>query len=122
MRIRHCIIAALGSACLATAVAEESPYRSPADMSVEERTAVMNRINDYHRCVYEAAMARVDELPDIRQAADEGMAACDDAALAIGELVEGYSFEPGFAEQLVNHARHRAVHKLMPELAVRKSR
>lgn len=99
---------------------ETTDLRDPSDMTVEERTAIMQRMNDYNTCVYKEAMARVDALPDIRQAADEGMSACQGALDKVGETIEGYRFTPEFAEQFLHHTQSRAVKMLMPELSLRK--
>ncbi len=96
-------------------------YRSPGEMSTQERTAMMGGVSEYNSCVYKEAMARVDELPDIRQAADEAMAACKDRIEKLRALIEGYGFEPGFGEQFTHHAQSRAARTLLPELAIRKS-
>ncbi|HMM77708.1 MAG TPA: hypothetical protein PJ986_18545 [Gammaproteobacteria bacterium] len=109
----------LGHAGLAAAD-DAAAYREPSDMKVEERMAIMQRMNDYHGCVYREAMARVDKLPDIRQAADEGMAACQGPLDALQETIEAYRFSPQFGEQFVHHAQSRAVKMLLPELSLRK--
>ncbi len=106
---------------LHSVAASEPSVRSPGDMTVEERAAIVGKMNAYHRCVYEAAMARVDAVADVRQAADEGLAACTDTADALSQLIESYRFGPDFAGQFVQHARRQAVHALLPELAMRKS-
>lgn len=96
-------------------------FREPSDMTVEERTGVMQRVNDYNNCVFREAMARVDRLPDIRQAADEGMAACKAALETIGKTLTDYRFEPGFSTQFLHHTQSRAVRMLIPELSLRKA-
>ncbi|MBM4227450.1 MAG: hypothetical protein FJ164_06855 [Gammaproteobacteria bacterium] len=106
---------------VAGAEESEATYRSPGDMTMEERTAMMSGVSEYNSCVYKESMARVDKLPDIRQAADEGMAACKSKIDALRTLIDGYGFEPGFSEQFTHHAQSRAVRTLMPELAIRKS-
>lgn len=100
--------------------AEATDLRDPSDMTVEERTAIMQRMNDYNTCVYKESMARVDTLPDIRQAADEGMSACQGVLDKVGETIEAYRFTPEFAEQFLHHTQSRAVKMLMPELSLRK--
>jgi len=104
-----------------TGTASETAYRSPGDMTMEERTAMMSGVSDYNGCVYKEAMARVDKLPDIRQAADEAMAACKNRIDSLRALIDGYGFEPGFGEQFTHHAQSRAARTLLPELAIRKS-
>jgi hypothetical protein len=112
-------------ACLAmaatTVVAEDTTdYRSPADMTVEERAAMMQGVNDYNGCVYKQGVAEVDKFPDVRQAADAAMMTCEKELDKLRELITGNHFEPGFAEQFVNHAKSRAARMLLPELAIRK--
>ena len=105
------------------ALAEETaaPGRSPGDMTVEERRVMMQGVADYNACVYKEAMAKVDALPDIRQAADQAMSSCEETIDKLKEKIEGYGFEAGFAEQFTHHAQSRAVRTLLPELALRKS-
>lgn len=95
--------------------------RDASDMTVEERTAIMTRVNEYNGCVYKESMARVDALPDIRQAADEGMTACQGTLDAVNETIVSFNFEAGFADQFVRHTQSRAVRMLIPELSLRKS-
>lgn len=102
------------------AAGDATAYREPGDMTVAERMTIMQRMNDYQVCVYREATARVDEFPDIRQAADEGMAACRSALDALQETIEAYRFSPQFGEQFVHHAQSRAVKMLLPELSLRK--
>jgi len=114
----------LGVCLSGAAFAEDPPTaagRSPGDMTVEERRVMMQGVADYNACVYKEAMAKVDSLPDIRQAADQAMSACEETIDGLKEKIEGYGFEPGFAEQFTHHAQSRAVRTLLPELALRKS-
>ena len=96
-------------------------YRSPADMSVEERTEIMTLVGAYNSCVYKEGMARVKQYADIRQTADVAMAACEGAINTLGQKIESFRFEPGFGEQFVHHTQSRAVRTLLPELAIQKS-
>jgi hypothetical protein len=107
----------------ASPLAEEAPanYRSPGDMTVEERMAMMSLVGEYNNCVYQAGMAKVDQFADIRQAADAAMEACENTANKLRTTINDYGFEPGFAEQFVRHAQSRAARTLLPELAIRKS-
>jgi|LNFM01.1.fsa_nt_gb hypothetical protein len=105
---------------LAVAAAAPPEYREPSEMTVEERSTIMQRMNDYNGCVYKEAMARVDKLPDIRQAADEGMSACQGTLDTVEQAIAGFNFSPEFAEQFLHHTQSRAVKMLMPELSLRK--
>ncbi|MBI2800571.1 MAG: hypothetical protein HYX63_09875 [Gammaproteobacteria bacterium] len=107
-----------------TVNAEESAtptYRSPADMTVEERTAIMGLVGEYNSCVYKEGMARVKDFHDIRQAADAAMGACDKAINALHEKIESFHFEPAFGDHFTHHAQARAARTLLPELAIKKS-
>lgn len=118
---QYCWIAPLALLVpLAAAAVEPVSYREPSEMTVEERTAIMQRMNDYNGCVYKEAMARVDSMPDIRQAADEGMSACQATLDTVGKTIAGFNFGPEFAEQFLHHTQTRAVKMLMPELSMRK--
>ena len=111
------LCALLSQAALAADTAAE---RDPSDMTVEERTAIMQRMGDYNSCVYKESMARVDQLPDIRQAADEGMAACQASLDKMGETIAGFNFSEAFAEQFRHLAQSRAAKMVIPELSLRK--
>jgi len=117
---RLTLLALFIGAPLSAAAADTPAARDPSSMTVEERTAIMTRVNDYNGCVYRESMARVEALPDIRQAADEGMTACQDALDAVSETIASFNFEAGFADQFVRHTQSRAVRMLIPELSLRK--
>jgi len=103
-----------------SAYAGEEAFRSPGDMTVAERTAMMQLVSDYNNCVYREGLARVEQFPDIRQAADAAMEVCKVTAEKLRLTIDGFRFEPGFAEQFVHHTQSRAVRSLIPELAIRK--
>ena len=105
-------------------VADEPPqsaFRSPADMTVEERTTLMSLVGKYNTCVYNEGMARVDQFPDIRQAADAAMGACENTINQLRAQIETYRFEPAFGEHFAHHAQSRAARTLLPELVLKKS-
>lgn len=115
-------VALLGVALAVNAEESTTPaYRSPADMTVEERTAIMGLVGEYNGCVYKEGMARVKDFPDIRQAADAAMGACDKAIHALHEKIESFHFEPAFGDHFTHHAQARAARTLLPELAMKKS-
>ncbi len=96
-------------------------YRSPGDMRVEERMAMMQLVGEYNSCIYREGMANVDKFADIRQSADAAMAACENTSNKLRAAIDGFGFEPGFGEHFVHHAQSRAARTLIPELAIRKS-
>lgn len=98
----------------------EDGTRSPGDLNAEERIEMMQLANAYHTCVYNTAMAGIDAHEDIRQIADQAMGECDDRLGTLGETISGWGFPRGFAEGFTRSVRDRAVHQLLPELAVRK--
>lgn len=121
MRVALALVMGVWAGGAALAEETAAPGRSPGDMTVEERRVMMQGVADYNACVYKEAMAKVDALPDIRQAADQAMSSCEETIDKLKEKIEGYGFEAGFAEQFTHHAQSRAVRTLLPELALRKS-
>jgi hypothetical protein len=105
----------------AGAGAEATP-RSAGDLTVEERTRMMQGANAYHRCVYDQAMANVDTDPDIRRIADLALGHCEPELDALRALITGWGVETYFAEGFTRNVRERATHQLLPELAVEKGR
>lgn len=101
--------------------AAETTYRDPGDMTEQERAQLMVLTNQYNKCVYTESMARVEALPDIRQAADEGMTACRPVIDELKATVSKAGFEPGLGDQFAHSAQNRVVKMLIPELALRKS-
>ena len=99
----------------------ETNYRDPGDMKEEERIAMMGKTNEYNKCVYTKSMAAVENLPDIRQAADQAMTACRPVIDELKALVVKAGFDPGFGDQFAHSAQNRVVKMLMPELALKKS-
>ena len=107
-----------------TLAAGEAPppqFRSPGDMTVEERMSMMRLVGDYNACVYREGVAQVDKFADIRQSADAAMAACENTSNKLRATIDGFGFEPSFGEHFVHHAQSRAARSLLPELAIRKS-
>lgn len=99
----------------------ETSYRDPGDMTEAERITLMGKTNDYNKCVYSKSMAAVENLPDIRQAADQAMSACKPVIVELKALVVKAGFDPGFGDQFAHSAQNRVVKMLMPELALKKS-
>jgi hypothetical protein len=100
---------------------EPTEFRSPGDMTVEERTAMMSTASKYDNCVYSQAIARIDDFSDIRQTADFAMTECQGKLTDLETTITGMGFGPDFATAFRNRVRNRAAHKLIPELAIRKS-
>ncbi|MEQ8659207.1 MAG: hypothetical protein RLW62_00170 [Gammaproteobacteria bacterium] len=125
----HPLLPFLLATCLGTvAQAADEPAtadagaRSPGDMTVEERGEMMRQANAYNTCVYEQAIAQVDTDPDIRRVADLAMGACESHLDTLGGTITGWGMPDYFAEGFTRTVRDRAVHRLMPELAIRKAR
>ena len=98
-----------------------SEFRSPADMTVDERRAIMERVTSYNLCVHDAAMKAVDGVDDIRKAADSALGSCKGKLDDIADRITGFKFDPGFARQFTTQIRNTAVHKLLPELVMKKT-
>ena len=96
--------------------------RSPGDLSVEERYEMMRRANDYNTCVYNRATTRLDDDPDIRRVADLAMDDCQDTLDGLNDAILNWGYPGYFAEGFTRTVRDRAARKLLPELAIRKSR
>lgn len=105
---------------VAFAIEHGQQYRSPGDMTVEERMSMMQLVSDYNNCVYREGIAQVDKYADLRQSADAALAACEHSTLKLRATIDGFGFEPGFGEHFVHHAQSRAARTLIPELAIRK--
>lgn len=109
-----------GAVLSAQAPAADAP-RSAGDMTVEERQDLMSATNRYQRCVYDAAMSRVDAKSDVRVVADAAFDACEPEMSAMVAWFSEQGFDERFAEGYTRHMRDRAGRKLLPELMMRKS-
>jgi uncharacterized protein (DUF4213/DUF364 family) len=96
--------------------------RSPGDMTVEERVQMMQGARGYDNCVYTEAIARIDGEDDIRRIADMAMGQCEPRLDDLRAMIERWGFNPHFALGFTRNVRDRAARKVLPELAVRKSR
>lgn len=121
----HKLCVALATMALSiTAFAEQddtSAARSPGDMSVEERTSMMQTASLYDNCIYSQAIAKVGEFADIRQAADFAMGECQSKLTDLEATITGMGFGADYATAFANRIRNRAARKILPELAIRKS-
>ncbi len=108
---------------LSGAYAEDTStaFRSPGDITAEERMQMMQGVAEYNNCVYGAGMELVAKFEDIRQAADAAMEQCENLNRKLHETIESFRVDPAFAEHFVHHTQSRAVRSLLPELAIRKS-
>lgn len=110
-------------AAVAPAAEEESSgSRSAGDLSVAERTQMMQAANGYHTCVYQEAMQNIDSDPDIRRIADLALGLCQPRLDDLRDTITGWGIDHYFAEGFTRNVRDRATHQLLPELAVKKGR
>jgi len=103
-----------------TAVAE-STARSPGDMTVEERAAMMTATQAYNACVFKRALERAHSNPDIRVVADEALGHCESALEALRAVIRAGRFPEQFAQGFARSMRDRAARNLLPELATRQT-
>ena len=95
--------------------------RSPADMTVEERTNMMKTASLYDNCIYSQAISAVGDFPDIRQIADFAMGECQEKLADLENSITSMGFGADFANAFSKRIRSRAARKILPELAIRKS-
>lgn len=95
--------------------------RSPGDMTVDERADLMRATNDYQRCVYDAAISKIDASPDVRAVADLAFDLCRETMDGVNGWFAERGFDEGFATGYTRQMRDRAGRKLLPELMMRKS-
>lgn len=100
---------------------ENMEARSLADMSVDERRAIMQLATRYDSCIYTQAMAKVGEFADIRHAADFAFGACRAQLLEVETGISAMGFGISYARAFANQTRNRAARKILPELAIRRA-
>lgn len=115
-------LSVLSSGAFCEQAADLPTVRSPGDMTVDERVTMMNSANDYNTCVYTEALERLDADPDIRRIADLAMGYCQPQLEDLRASIQTWGFDGHFAEGFTRNVRDRAARKLLPELAIRKSR
>lgn len=123
--VARLLIAAIAAAPPAVASAQsaaDTPSRSPGDMTAAERVEMMGAANAYDRCVYDRALANIDTAEDIRRVADIALGECQSRLDDLGQTIAQWGFDALFAEGFTRNVRDRAARKLLPELAIRKSR
>ena len=100
---------------------EDLEARSLADMSVDERRAIMQLATRYDSCFYAQAMAKVGEVADIRHAADFAMSKCQPQLLELESGISAMGFGLNYARAFAKRTRNRAARKILPELVVRRT-
>lgn len=104
------------------AAVDPTATRSAGDLSVDERSRMMQAANAYSTCVYQEAMDNLDHDPDIRRVADLALGACEPRLDDLRGTIAGWGIDPYFAEGFTRNVRDRATHQLLAELAVKKGR
>ena len=99
-----------------------APVRSPGDLSEAERVQMMQSANRYHACLYEQALAEIDADDDIRAIADLAMGHCQPQLDQLEAMISGWGIDRNFAAGFARSMRDRGARRLLPELAVEKSR
>ena len=95
--------------------------RSPGDMTLEERQAMMESASKYDNCVYSQAMTSIGDYQDIRHVADYALGECSEKLVDLEQLITGWGMPEPYAKSFSNRIRQRATRKLLPELAIRKA-
>lgn len=113
---------ALATQCFANDdAAPTAGERSPGDMTVEERQAMMETASKYDNCVYSQAMTSIGDYQDIRHVADFALGECQEKLADLEQLITGWGMPSPYAKSFSNRIRQRATRKLLPELAIRKA-
>lgn len=115
------LFSALAEAADAEHAADAHAGRSHGDMTVEERAELMQATNAYNRCVYEAAMGRLDSSPDVREIADMAFDDCTKSLEGMRSWFADNGFDARAAEGYTTQMKNRAGRKVLPELMLRKS-
>jgi hypothetical protein len=89
-------------------------------MSVEERMDMIKATSKYNDCVFNRAIARIEEFADIRHVADIALGECEQKLDEVRGFIQNAGFDPRFANAFSNRTRNRATQRLLPELAIRK--
>lgn len=100
---------------------DATSQRSPGDMTIEERRAMMEASSKYDNCVYSQAMTSIGDFQDIRHVADFAMGECQQQLTDLEQLITGWGMPSPYAKSFSNRIRQRTTRKLIPELAIRKA-
>jgi hypothetical protein len=117
MKIDKTLILAALILAVAGASAEESEsYLTPGDMNDEDRTVMVQTTLSYEQCVRNEGMAKLDEVTDVRQAANAAMQSCDEATAPLRDHFSERGFHPDFVNSLDRRIKNRTIKRLLPEL------
>lgn len=112
----------IANQCLAgDDISQAAGERSPGDMTLEERQAMMETASKYDNCVYSQAMTSIGDYQDIRHVADFALGECQEKLADLEQLITGWGMPSPYAKSFSNRIRQRATRKLLPELAIRKA-
>lgn len=125
MRLNALLVTAMLSLLSFTVCAanegETSGERSPGDMTVDERSQMMQSTNEYNNCVFKQATDKIGSDADIRRIADNALGACQAQLDALHKQIKSWKFPEYFASGFARTVRDRAARNILPELATRKA-
>ncbi len=101
---------------LAAPAAQAASYRSPTDMSADERMQLMTLVRDYGSCIRENAMRLNPDYPGVRELADAAMGNCAVKLVELEKKMTAMNLDPGFVKGYVRHGRNQVMRQTLPEI------
>lgn len=99
---------ALGSVMILFSVlAHAEEYKTPANMSVEDRRSLMASSSDYERCVITRVQELAPRVGDPRALADAALASCSNMLTDFAEQMTEDNYHPDFSNYYIRKVKYR---------------
>ncbi|MCS3903041.1 hypothetical protein J2T55_001058 [Methylohalomonas lacus] len=103
---------------LSAPLAAEEDYKTPANMSPEDRRDLMAASDAYESCVREELNERAADIDDPRALADAAMAACSKMLTTMAEEMAADNYHPDFSNYYIGKVKNRVANDAVRQAMV----
>lgn len=103
---------------LSAPLAAEEDYKTPANMSPEDRRDLMAASDAYESCVRSELNERAAEIEDPRALADAAMEACSKMLTTMAEEMAADNYHPDFSNYYIGKVKNRVANDAVRQAMV----
>lgn len=87
---------------------EETEYKTPANMTAEDRTIISEGVADYRSCLSEQMSELDAKIGDPRALTDAAMEQCKPTLAEFDQAMKNQNFDPNFRKHYVESVKNRS--------------
>lgn len=88
-------------------------YKTPANMTVEDKSALLSSSREYEQCVTARLRELESRIDDPRALADAAMASCNEMLTAFAEKMAADNYHPDFSNYYLGKVKHRVANETL---------